>query len=152
MNSVKLPAFSIVISLFLMGCPYKEIYKFQGNDISEKELRIYPVVFYYGKQKDGSYCTAGLRISNLTQQPLILNFNNSHLLAGNNSIPVKNVIYRLGKLLDPKTNLVIPPATDTIIALLFKNIPSSYKGDINLALSTKDTNNIINYKRIRKLN
>ncbi|MBX9784094.1 MAG: hypothetical protein K2X48_12465 [Chitinophagaceae bacterium] len=152
MSIVKVLLTLSFIVVMLTACPMKEIYKYKGGVISSHGIELSPQTVYYSEFKGEFKADFVLNIFNTSNQPIVLNFKETFLLAENQKIAIENVIFKFGKEgeLESSTNLTIPPQRDTLIGLYFKGKMYSYKGDINLIFKSNDINIQIPYKRILK--
>jgi hypothetical protein len=141
-------AYSLLI--LLSGCPYKEVYKSEVGNIFESGVNIYPETVYHIEKKGVFSATFGFKINNTSNDTIRFRFDSSFLSSQTEVIEIEKVIYVFGNLLNPDTELVIPPMVDTSIALSFKGKFSFKKRDIVLHFNYEKIDVQIPYRYIAK--
>jgi hypothetical protein len=140
----------LLFSFGLMGCPMKEIYKYAGSEIISNEINTLPKTVFYNEHKHGFTGDFVFLLTNLSDKEKILNFQKSYCFNNNDTFYVENVIYEMGHLLSPQTNLSLSGNSQRIIALYFKSQLGHPKSDIQLRFSLSNSlQTVILYKRIR---
>ena len=129
----------ILIIIFcpcLLACPYKEIFKYNNKLIVENGIEVLPLTFFYKEWKKKGNCNAILRIHNGTDKIQRFNFQHSYLTNLPDTSIILNVYFKMGEKIDPRTELIMPPKTDTVIGLAFVEKSDFFKEDIYLLLSS----------------
>lgn len=147
MNTIK----CFVLSMFcflLTACPYKEIYKYQGQALTRNEIEITPLTVFFKKYKKRAYCTLEFKIVNSSSKTQKFNFQKTYLI-GLDTLPVQSVIFEIGKLLKPKEDLIIHPNSDTLLGLVFEGNANLFKDEIDLVFSTLSIKDVVlKYKKV----
>lgn len=150
MQRVNFLSLLVLLSIFLSACPYKEFYKYAGNDISQNGFKIYPITVFFSERKGVFNSGFVIRIVNTTSVVHKFRFDSSFLDFQREKININGVIFATGNPTKPDSELILEPQMDTLVSLRFEGRLPLKVDSVTLNVLAKNLNVQMPYKRIGK--
>jgi len=141
---------SILLLIFLTGCPYKQVFTVIPDPVSNvNAFKIISTGFFYTVKNNIVKCDIDYNIKNETDNILELDFSASRLIGHDTTLKVSDIVF-MGNV--PVTDKVrIYPTLDTLIGLGFIGNKNNFGDTIKVILASPDLiYRTFSYKRIRK--
>ena len=141
--------FSILLLIFLTGCPYRPVFTIIPNSLSEGDsLKIIPIDLFYHVNEGIVECSIVYKIKNETHSIQEFNFSASQLIGSDTTIKVSDIVY-MGNIPAPD-KIKIYPTLDTLIGLDFIGNKDHFGDTIKVVLASPELiYRTYFYKRIR---
>jgi len=142
--------FSVLLLIFLTGCPYKQVFTVIPDPVSIADnFKIIPNILFYQVKKDIVKCSIVYQIKNETDSIQEFNFSASRLIGHDSTIKVSDITF-MGNVPVPD-KIRIYPTLDTLIGLGFIGNKNNFGDTIMVVLASPDLiYRTFSYKRIRK--
>src|SRR5688500_8072162 len=102
----------ILILCPLLGCPYEEIYKYDGNPIVQNDTEISSSKVFFKKWKGKATCSIGLVINNKSEELQRFNFQKSSITNLSDTSYIINTYLKMGERSNSNAELIVPPKSE----------------------------------------
>lgn len=142
--------FSILLLIFLTGCPYNRVFTVFPDPVSNVNgFKIISTAFFYTRKNNIVKCDIVYNIKNETDNIQELDFSASQLIGHDTTLKVSDIVF-MGNVPVPD-KIRIYPTLDTLIGLVFIGNKNNFGDTIKVVLASPDLiYRTFSYKRIRR--